>query len=172
MKILVLNAGSSSLKYQLFDWDNDAVIAKGNVERIGTDGSFIKHKDANDNKSEFPGNIANHTEALKKVLDILVSSEYGSVANLQEIDAIGHRVVHGGEAFKASVVITSEVKNQIKKLIPLAPLHNPANLMGIEACEEVLPNVPNVAVFDTAFHQTMESDHYLYPLPREYYEKH
>ena len=172
MKILVLNAGSSSLKYQLFDWNNNTVIAKGNVERIGIEGSFIKHKDANDNKSEFPGNITDHTEALKKVLDILVSPEHGSLQSLEEIDAIGHRVVHGGETFKSSVVVTPEVKEKIRSLIPLAPLHNPANLMGIEACENVLPTTPNVVVFDTAFHQTMESDHFLYPLPREYYEKH
>ena len=171
MKILVLNAGSSSLKYQLFNWDNDTVIAKGNVERIWIDGSFIKHKDAHDQKSEFSGNISNHTDALKKVLDILVSAEHGSVADLREIDAIGHRVVHGGEDFQWSALVTPEVKEKIKKLIPLAPLHNPANLMGIDACEEVLPEVPNVVVFDTAFHQTMQPEHFLYALPREYYEK-
>lgn len=171
MKILVLNAGSSSLKYQLFNRDNNEVIASGNAERIAIDGGLIKHKDGQGNKSEFPGNLADHSEALTKILEILVSPEQGAISSLEEINAVGHRVVHGGEAFKSSVLITDEVKNTIRDLIPLAPLHNPANLIGIEACEKTLPEVPNIAVFDTAFHQTMKPEHFLYAIPREYYEK-
>lgn len=168
--ILILNAGSSSLKYQLFNRDNREVLAKWLVERIGIDGGLIKHKKW-DKKAEISGDLANHSEALKKVLDLLIDSEMWALRSLEEINAVGHRVVHGWEIFKESVVITDEVMEQIKKLSNLAPLHQPANIMGIEACEKVLPWVPNVAVFDTAFHSTMEADHYLYALPREYYEK-
>lgn len=171
MNILVLNAGSSSLKYQLFDRDNNAVIAKGNVEKIWTEGSFIKHKDRHENKSEFSGDLVNHGEALKKVLDILTHPEHGSLQHLGEINAVGHRMVHGGELFATSVIVTPEVLEQLRFLIPLAPLHNPANIMGVEAVQEILPNVPNVVVFDTAFFQSMTPEHYLYALPMEYYEK-
>jgi acetate kinase len=135
------------------------------------EGSFIKHKDRDENKSEFPGDLANHSQALKKVLEILVSPENGSLTSLEEINAVGHRMVHGGEIFQKSVVVTADVLETLKSLIPLAPLHNPANIMGIEAVQEILPNVPNVVAFDTAFFQTMSPEHYLYALPREYYEK-
>ncbi|GHW02470.1 acetate kinase [candidate division SR1 bacterium] len=171
MKILVLNAGSSSIKYQLRDWETQIVLNKGLVERIGIDGSLIKHTNTEGQKTTIEGNLENHTVALQKVLDLLVNPEIGALTSLTEINAIGHRVVHGGELFKESVIITGEVKEQIKSLISLAPLHQPANIMGIEACENVLSGVPNIAVFDTAFHQTMKPEHYLYALPREYYEE-
>ena len=172
MKILVLNAGSSSLKYQLFDADNNfSVEAKWLAERIGIEWSTIGHKDKNWNKSEFPGNLANHGEALKKILDILVSPEHGAIQSLDEISVIGHRMVHGWEKFHESALVTPEIMQTIKELIPLAPLHNPANITGIEAVQQILPNVPNVVVFDTAFHQSMDPEHFLYPVPYEWYEK-
>ena len=171
MKILVLNAGSSSLKYQLFDWDQGSIEASGVVEKIGSEGSFVKHKDRDGKKTEFLGDLANHSEAMKKMLDILVHPEQGALKNLSEINAVGHRMVHGGEVFKSSTLVTPEVLEILKSLIPLAPLHNPANIMGIEAVQEILPEIPNVVVFDTAFFQTMQPEHYLYALPREYYEK-
>ncbi|HPC34745.1 MAG TPA: acetate kinase [Candidatus Absconditabacterales bacterium] len=172
MKILVINSGSSSLKYQIFDMDNNNVLAKGLVDRIGISGSAIKHKSSNDQKKEIEIEIKNHDEALKMVLDLLVDTEVGVIKSLDEISAVGHRVVHGGEKFSESIIINEEVKAEVKKLVSLAPLHNPANIMGIESVERLLPNVPNVAVFDTAFHQTMEATNYLYALPRELYEKH
>jgi acetate kinase len=135
------------------------------------EGSFIKHKDREEKKSEFFGNLANHREALKKVLDILVNPEYGALQQLQDINAVGHRMVHGGEVFTSSALVTPAVMETLKSLIPLAPLHNPANITGIEAVQEVLPGVPNVVVFDTAFFQSMTPEHYLYALPMEYYEK-
>ena len=172
MKILVLNAGSSSLKYQLFDADNNfSVEAKWLAERIGIEWSTIGHKDKNWNKSEFPGNLANHGEALKKILDILVSPETGAIKSLDEIGVVGHRMVHGWEKFHESALVTPEIMQTLKDLIPLAPLHNPANITGIEAVQQVLPNVPNVIVFDTAFHQSMDPEHFLYPVPYEWYEK-
>lgn len=177
MKLLVLNAGSSSLKYQLFDWmdqQHQTILAKGLVERIGIEGGKITHTvfhKEEKKKSEITGNLANHHTALAEVLKLLTDTELGSLSSLNEINGVGHRIVHGGELFKSSVLITPDVKEQLRSLISLAPLHQPANIMGIEACEEVLPKVPNVAVFDTAFHQTMEPEHFLYPLPHELYER-
>lgn len=172
MKILILNAGSSSLKYQMFDMENNEILCSGLVERIAIDGGKITHKTKTGEKHPFDLDLPNHEVALHKVLDILVNPEYGAVKSLDEINAVGHRVVHGGEKFAHSTLITPEVKKVLHELIELAPLHNPANIMGIEACEKVLPGVPNVAVFDTAFHQTMKPDHFLYPLPYEWYENH
>ena len=172
MKILVLNAGSSSLKYQLFDVDNHfSVEAKWLAERIGIEWSIITHKDKNWNKSEFPRELANHWEALKKILDILVSPENGVIKSLDEIGVVGHRMVHWGEKFHESALVTPEIMQTLKDLIPLAPLHNPANITWIEAVQQVLPKIPNVVVFDTAFHQSMDPEHFLYPVPYEWYEK-
>ena len=172
MKILVLNAGSSSLKYQLFDVDNNfSVEAKWLAERIGIEWSIITHKDKDWNKSEFPRNLANHWEALKKILEILVSPENWAIKSLDEIGVVWHRMVHGWEKFHESALITPEIMQTLKDLIPLAPLHNPANITWIEAVQQVLPNVPNVVVFDTAFHQSMNPEHFLYPVPYERYEK-
>lgn len=171
MKILVLNSGSSSLKYQLFDMENQKVLSKGLVERIGIEGGKIKHKTGAGAKHDIEIELENHDIALHKVLDLLVDPEWGALKSLEEIDAIGHRMVHGGETFKQSTLITEEVKSAFKNLTELAPLHNPANLMGVEACEKILPGVPNVAVFDTAFHQSMKPENFLYALPYEWYEK-
>ncbi|MDO4714084.1 MAG: acetate kinase [bacterium] len=171
MKVLVLNSGSSSLKYQVFDMENQSVLGNGLVERIGIPGGKITHKTPNGDKIPFEQTLENHEVALHKVLDILVAPEYGVLSSLSEVQAVGHRVVHGGEKFKASALVTPEVKEELKKLIALAPLHNPANIMGIEACEKILPGVANVAVFDTAFHQSMEPAHFLYALPYAWYEK-
>lgn len=171
MKVLVLNAGSSSLKYQLFDMENNDVLAKWLVDRIWIDGGVIKHKWKNDEKIEIKENLEDHSIALWKVLDLLIHPEHGVIENLDEINAAWHRVVHGGEYFQDSTIINDEVKDRLKELISLAPLHNPANIMGIEAVERVLPGVPNIGVFDTAFHQTMEPSSYIYPIPYKFYEK-
>lgn len=171
MKVLVLNSGSSSLKYQVFNMEDQSVLGSGLVERVGIDGGIITHKTPNGEKHRFNEDLPNHEVALHKVLDILVNPEFGAVASLEEINAIGHRVVHGGEYFNHSVLVTPDVKEKLKALFELAPLHNPANVMGIEACEKVLPGVPNVVVVDTAFHQSMLPDHFLYALPYEWYEK-
>ena len=171
MKVLVLNSGSSSLKYQLFNMENQTVLAKGLVERIGIEGGKIKHKTMSGEKHEFDGFLENHEVALNKVLDLLVNKEFWSLNSLQEINAIGHRVVHGGEYFPTSALVDEEVKNKLKKLFDLAPLHNPANVMGIEACEKILPGIPNVVVCDTSFHQSMKPEHFLYAVPYEWYEK-
>ncbi len=171
MKILVINAGSSSLKYQLFDMDTEAVLAKGLCERIGIDG-HLKHTPLVGDKPVFDEDIAlpTHAEAISAVIDKLVSAEYGVVASMKEIDAVGHRVVHGGEAFAESVRIDDDVMAAIAECIPLAPLHNPANITGINACTEVMgADVPQVAVFDTAFHQTMPKKAFTYAIPYEYY---
>ena len=154
----------------MFDMENNEVLCSGLVERVGIDDGKITHKTKNGDKHPFELDLPNHEVALHKVLDILVNPEFGAVKSLDEINAVGHRVVHGGEKFAHSTLITSEVKKVLHELVELAPLHNPANIMGIEACEKVLPGVPNVAVFDTAFHQTMKPDHFLYPLPYEWYE--
>lgn len=171
MKILVLNCGSSSLKYQLIDMDGEKVLAKGLVERIGIEGSRIKHTktglDAVTREVPFP----DHSAAIKYVLDILVDPELGVLKSLDELGATGHRIVHGGEKFTKSVLVTPEVVKGIEEVIPLAPLHNPANLMGLKAVMDVLPGKPNVVVFDTAFHQTMPPKAYIYGIPYEYYEK-
>ena len=171
MKILVINAGSSSLKYQLIDMDTKAVMAKGLCERITIDGSKLNHTPAGGEKVVIESPMPTHAEAIKLVIDALVDKNHGVIESMDEIGAVGHRVVHGGESFSGSVVITAEVKKAIEECIELAPLHNPANLIGIEACENVMPSVPQVAVFDTAFHQTMPEEAYLYGIPYEYYEK-
>ncbi len=171
MKILVINAGSSSLKYQLMDSVSHDVLAKGLCERIGIDGRLTHKVPAKDLKKEFEIAMPTHSEAIQSVLDALVSPEHGVIKDVKEIDAVGHRVVHGGESFAQSVLITDDVMKAIEDCIPLAPLHNPANITGIRACQAVMPGVPMVAVFDTAFHQTMPEKAYLYALPYEYYEK-
>lgn len=171
MKILVINAGSSSLKYQLIDMDNEQVLAKGNCERIGQEGAFIGFKTA-DGKKEIKTEMLNHTQAFEAVKNVLIDKEYGAINDLSEVTAIGHRVVQGGAYFDKSVLINSEVIAKIEELAPLAPLHNPAHLQGIEACTNVFgKDVPQVAVFDTAFHQTMPEKAYMYAIPYEYYEK-
>lgn len=162
MKILVINAGSSSLKYQLLDMENESVIAKGNCERVGLTEPFITYKH-NGQEMKFDG-AKNHEEAISKVLDILTNSEYGVVSSLAEIDAVGHRVLHGGEVYTKSVIIDDEVIKNLEELIPLGPLHMPANISGIKACQEVMPNVPHVAIFDTAFHATMPEKAYMYAI--------
>ena len=172
MKILVLNCGSSSLKYQLIDMENEAVLCIGLVERIGIEGSVLKQeKDGVEGKLIVEQPMKNHQDAIKLVLDAVVDPQYGGVKDIKEVEAVGHRVVHGGEKFAGSVLITDEVKAALEECIELAPLHNPANIMGIEACEAILPGVPMVGVFDTAFHQTMPKSSYLYGLPHELYTK-
>lgn len=170
MNVLVVNCGSSSLKYQLINSDSEEVLAKGICERIGLDGRLVYQKEGCEKEiTEAP--MPTHKEAIQLVLDALVNPKSGAVAHLSEIDAVGHRVVHGGEKFSGSVVLTDEVLAQVEECNELAPLHNPANLIGIRACQEIMPNVPMVGVFDTAFHQTMPKKAYLYGLPYEYYEK-
>lgn len=171
MNILVINCGSSSLKYQLINSDSEAVLAKGLCERIGIDGSVLTHTPAGKDKIRIETPMPNHTVAVQLVIDALTNAEHGVIKSLDEIGAVGHRVVHGGEKFASSVVITDEVMKAIEECNDLAPLHNPANLIGINSCKEIMPNVPMVAVFDTAFHQTMPEKAYLYGLPYEYYEK-
>ena len=170
MNVLVINCGSSSLKYQLINSDSEEVLAKGLCERIGIDGRLVYQKEGLDKEiTEAP--MPTHKEAIQMVLDALVNPKTGAVKSLAEIDAVGHRVVHGGEKFSDSVVITEEVIAQVEECNDLAPLHNPANIIGIRACQALMPNVPMVGVFDTAFHQTMPEKAYLYGLPYEYYEK-
>ena len=171
MKVLVINAGSSSLKYQLMDPESREVLAKGLCERIGIDGRLTHKIPSKDAKYEFEIPMPTHAEAIQSVLNALLDSEHGVIKSASEIDAVGHRVVHGGEKFASSVLITDEVMAAIEECIPLAPLHNPANITGIKACQQVMPGVPMVAVFDTAFHQTMPAKSYIYALPYEYYEK-
>ena len=170
MNVLVINCGSSSLKYQLINSDSEEVLAKGLCERIGIDGRLVYQKEGMDKEiTEAP--MPTHKEAIQMVLDALHNPKSGAVKDLSEIDAVGHRVVHGGEKFAASVVLNEEVLAKVEECNELAPLHNPANLIGIRACQELMPNVPMVGVFDTAFHQTMPRKAYLYGLPYEYYEK-
>lgn len=171
MNILVINCGSSSLKYQLINSDSEEVLAKGLCERIGIDGSVLTHTPANKDKVKIETPMPNHTVAVKLVIDALTDAGHGVIKSLDEIHAVGHRVVHGGEKFASSVVINDDVMKAIEECNDLAPLHNPANLIGINSCKEIMPNVPMVAVFDTAFHQTMPEKAYLYGLPYEYYEK-
>ena len=171
MNILVINAGSSSLKYQLMDPETQVVLAKGLCERIGIDGRLTHKVPATDSKHEFEIAMPTHAEAIQSVIDALLSAEHGVIKSMDEIDAVGHRVVHGGEAFAGSVKIDDAVMAAIEECIPLAPLHNPANITGIKACQKVMPGVPMVAVFDTAFHQTMPEKAYIYALPYEFYEK-
>ncbi len=170
MNVLVINCGSSSLKYQLINSDSEEVLAKGLCERIGIDGRLVYQKEGCAKEiTESP--MPTHKEAIQMVLDALVNEKTGAVKTLAEIDAVGHRVVHGGEKFASSIVLTEDVLKQIEECNDLAPLHNPANLIGIRACQDLMPNVPMVGVFDTAFHQTMPRKAFLYGLPYEYYEK-
>ncbi len=171
MNILVINCGSSSLKFQLIDSDSENVLAKGLCERIGIDGSRIVYQPAGGEKETTEAPMPTHTEAIKLVLDSLIDANKGVIKSLDEIGAVGHRVVHGGEKFAKSTLITDEVIKAIEECNDLAPLHNPANIIGINACKELMPNTPMVAVFDTAFHQTMPEEAYIYGIPYEYYEK-
>ena len=170
MKVLVINCGSSSLKYQLIDSDSEEVLAKGLCERIGIDGRLVYQKEGCE-KEITEAAMPTHKEAIQMVLHALVNDKTGAVKDLSEIEAIGHRIVHGGEKFESSVVINEEMIEAVKECTELAPLHNPANLIGIQVCQELMPGVPMVAVFDTAFHQTMPPKAYMYGLPYEYYEK-
>ena len=171
MKILVINAGSSSLKYQLVSMTDKKVMAKGLCEKIGLRDSRIKFKPADGQEVVTEAYMKDHSDAISLVLAALLNKDYGVISSMDEISAVGHRVVHGGELFSGSVVITNEVKQALEQCTPLAPLHNPANLIGIAACEKAMPGVPEVAVFDTAFHQTMPALAYMYALPYELYEK-
>ena len=171
MKILVINCGSSSLKYQLFNMDDHSVMAKGIVERIGIEGSKLKHTATGMDAVEIAQSIPDHNKAVEIVLSMLVDKEYGVISDVSEISAVGHRVLHAGQKYTSSVVVTEDVKNVVRECFDLGPLHNPANLIGIEACEKAMPGTPNVAVFDTAFHQTMPEKAYTYAIPYEYYKK-
>lgn len=171
MNILVINSGSSSLKFQVINMANEEILAKGLVERIGIEGSRLKFEPADKEKTVIEQAIPSHKEAIELVLKTLVDEKHGILSSLDEISAIGHRVLHGGEKYSESIVVDEDVKKVIKDCFVLGPLHNPANLLGIEACEELMPGKKNVAVFDTAFHQTMDPVNYMYALPYEYYEK-
>lgn len=170
MKVLVINCGSSSLKYQLIDSETEQALAVGICERIGIDGR-LKHTPAGGEKVVLDKDMPDHEVAIRLVLEALVDDKHGVISDLKEIDAIGHRLVHGGEKFSSSVIIDEEVIAAVEECNPLAPLHNPANIIGVRACEAIMPGVPNIGVFDTAFHQTMEPVAYMYGLPYEYYEK-
>jgi acetate kinase len=171
MNLLVINCGSSSLKYQLINMEDESVMAKGLVEKIGLETGIFTHSPSGKHKIVQKESIPNHTVALNMVMIALTESKYGVIDSLSEITAIGHRIVHGGEYYSESVLIDDDVMEALEKCIELAPLHNPANITGVNACKELLPEVPQVAVFDTAFHQSMPSEAYTYPLPYEYYEK-
>ena len=169
MKILVLNCGSSSIKYKLYEMTTKEVLAQGGIEKLGLPDSFLKFKMPDGSKKTIEKNMPEHTVGVQLIFDTLTNPEYGCIKSLSEIDAVGHRLVHGGEKFNTSVVITPEVIEQMKACTDLAPLHNPANLKGVAAVSAILPNVPQVGVFDTAFHQTMPAHAYMYALPYEYY---
>ena len=171
MKVIVMNCGSSSIKYQLFDMEKTTVLAKGVVEKIGLHGSFLLNKREDGDEVKLEGEIYDHQQGIEYILGVLISKKHGSLKSFDEIDAVGHRVVHGGEKFKSSVLITKDVLDQIREVIDLAPLHNPPNLKGIEAMQEMLPHVPQVAVFDTAFHQTIPPYAYTYAIPYTLYKK-
>ena len=171
MNILVINCGSSSLKYQLIDTDTEKVLAKGLCERIGLDDAILNHTPSGKDKVVIHCDMPDHNVAIKEVVNILTDAENGVIASLEEIGAIGHRVVHGGEKFNSSVPINDDVMAALEECIPLAPLHNPPNIIGIKACQAAMPGVPQVGVFDTAFHQTMPKESYMYAIPYEYYEK-
>ncbi len=171
MKILVLNCGSSSIKYQLFEMTDKKVLAKGVLEKVGMKGSKMKHKKQNGDKVSFEGEILDHQSGIEYILGVLISKKHGCIKKLEDIEAVGHRVVHGGERFNTSVFISDEVVKEIENCIDLAPLHNPPNLKGIYAMKALLPNVPQVAVFDTAFHQTMPQFAYMYAIPYSLYKK-
>lgn len=172
MMILVMNAGSSSLKYQLFNMANESVLAQGRVERIGMEASILVHEPAGKPDVDAVSEILDHTTAVRKVIEMLTHKEHGVVSAMNEIDAVGHRVVHGGESFKQSTIVTEDVKKEIRRLFDLAPLHNPPAMMGIVAVEYNMPNVPQVVVFDTAFHQTMPQETFLYAIPTVLYRRH
>ena len=171
MKVLVLNCGSSSIKYKLYDMTTKEVMAQGGIEKLGLPDSFLKFTLADGSKKIIEKNMPEHTVGVELILEVLTNAEYGCIKSLEEIDAVGHRLVHGGEKFNTSVVITPEVIKQMEACTDLAPLHNPANLKGVAAITKILPNVPQVGVFDTAFHQTMPAHAYMYAIPYEYYEK-
>ena len=171
MKILVINCGSSSLKYQLIDMENESVMAKGLCERIGLEGSVLTHKPTGKDKYVLEKAMADHKVAVQLVMDALVDPEHGVIKSTDEISAVGHRVLHGGQVYSDSIIVNDDVKKVIRDCFDLGPLHNPANLIGIEACEAAMPGVPNVAVFDTAFGQSMPEKAYMYAIPYEYYEK-
>ena len=171
MKVLVINCGSSSLKFQLIDSDTEEVLAKGLCERIGIDGGMVTYQPAGKDKIKKDADMPDHTSAVKLVIDSLIDKENGVISSLDEIGAVGHRIVHGGESFSSATLINDEVIKAIEECNDLAPLHNPANLIGIRSCQKIMPNVPMVAVFDTAFHQTMPKKAYLYGIPYEYYKK-
>lgn len=172
MRILVINCGSSSLKYQLFDMATETVLAKGIAERIGIEGSVLVHTPGEKEKIRIQRPLANHREAIAMVVEALTDKEHGVIENFNSIDAVGHRVVHGGEGFSGSVFLTKDVMDALNRYSELAPLHNPPNIMGIEACSEILPGLPQVGVFDTAFHQTMPAYAFSYGLPYELYKEH
>ncbi|MFI3296475.1 MAG: acetate kinase [bacterium] len=172
MKILVLNCGSTSIKYKLYEMTSKEVLAQGGIERLGTPESFLKFTLADGSKKVIEKNMPEHTVGVELILEVLTGEEYGCIKSLTEIDAVGHRLVHGGDKFNSSVVITPEVLTQMEICTELAPLHNPANLKGVAAITTILPNIPQVGVFDTAYHQTMPAHAYMYALPYEYYEKH
>ena len=171
MKILVLNCGSSSIKYALYDMDSKTVMTSGGAERVGLDGAFVKVKLANGEKKQVMHDIPEHTEGVKFIFSLLTDPEIGVIKDLKEIDAVGHRMVHGGEKFNKSVLLTEEVLKVFEECTNLAPLHNPANLKGVRAVQELMPGLPQVGVFDTAFHQTMPKEAYMYAVPYELYEK-
>lgn len=171
MKILVLNCGSSSIKYALYDMDSKTVMTSGGAERVGLDGAFVKVKLANGEKKTIMHDIPEHTEGVKFIFSLLTDPEIGVIKDLKEIDAVGHRMVHGGEKFNKSVLLTDEVLKAFEACTDLAPLHNPANLKGVRAVQELMPGLPQVGVFDTAFHQTMPKEAYMYAIPYELYEK-
>ncbi|MBR2882424.1 MAG: acetate kinase [Prevotella sp.] len=171
MKILVLNCGSSSIKYALYNMDDKSVMTSGGAERVGLDGAFVKVKLANGEKKQVMHDIPEHTEGVKFIFSLLTDPEIGVIKDLSEIDAVGHRMVHGGEKFNKSVVLTDEVLKVFEECSDLAPLHNPANLKGVNAVSELMPNLPQVGVFDTAFHQTMPAKAYMYAIPYELYEQ-
>lgn len=171
MKVLVINCGSSSLKYQLINMENEHVLAMGICERIGIEGSFLKHQPGDGAKITIEHPMPTHMEAIQSVIDALIDSKHGVIKSMSEINAVGHRVVHAGEKYAYSVVLNKEVTDALTECIELAPLHNPPNIIGIEACEKIMPGIPMVGVFDTAFHQTMPKEAYIYALPYELYEK-
>ena len=171
MKILVLNCGSSSVKYKLIDTDGEKTLAEGGVEKIGLPDAFLKFKKADGSKEILTLGLTDHKGSVQAILNVLTDAENGCIKSFSEIDAVGHRLVHGGEKFSKSVLINDEVVNMVKECYPLAPLHNPANITGVEAIDAVLPGVPQVGVFDTAFHQTMPAKSYMYPLPYKFYKE-
>lgn len=171
MKVLVVNCGSSSLKYQVLEMDDRSVLAKGLVDRIGIDGSVLNHEKEGADKYVLEAPMKDHKDAISHVINALLDKEHGVITSMDELGAVGHRVVHAGEEYAGSVLITEDVMNALKRCIDLAPLHNPPNILGVEACQELMPNTPMVGVFDTAFHQTIKPEVYMYAIPYEYYEK-